>query len=151
MNRIITAALIAIAACLCAGQIRAQTPPPVIPPDWLPALTPSIKSILEELKNADTQAEMNALSKQIFEMRDAQLFIAYVRLYDRLDARARAKLLAEQKEWMAAREKAAAAAVKSKGGSLAPLEANDAAATLTEERLSELRARLKALRGKSKD
>jgi uncharacterized protein YecT (DUF1311 family) len=56
--------------------------------------------------------------------------------------------VAEQAKWLKARPKAAAAGVESKGGSLAPLEANNAELTYTEKRLAELRARLKAARKK---
>jgi uncharacterized protein YecT (DUF1311 family) len=77
-------------------------------------------------------------------MRDAQLFILYVRIYERLTKKEREKLLADQTAWLKSRKKAAAAAVESKGGSLAALEANDAEVTLTEKRIVEFRARLRA-------
>ncbi len=77
-------------------------------------------------------------------MTDAQLFVAYIRLYEKLSAKERAKLVEEQAQWLKKRPKAAEAAVESKGGSLAPLEANNAELTYTERRLVELRARLKA-------
>ncbi len=132
--------------CLLAFQpLNAEKPPAVAPEEWLPALFPSIQSALGHLKEAETQAEMNALSRQVAEMTDAQLYIAYVRLYQALGSKDRAALLAEQTEWLEKRQKAARAGVKAKGGSLAPLEANNAEVTLTEERLRELRARLKAI------
>lgn len=115
----------------------------IIPEEWLPALAPSIKSALEQLKEANSQAEMNALSRQVADMTDAQLFIAYVRLYEKLSTKEREKLVTEQAEWLKKRPKAAEAVVESKGGSLAPLEANNAEVTYTERRLVELRARLK--------
>jgi len=132
---------------LLAGGASAQTKTntKIIPPDWLPALAPSIQAALDDLKNADSQGEMNSLSRHVADMTDAQLFIAYVRLYERLPADARAELLAEQRQWLAKRPKVASDAVESKGGSLAPLEANNAELTYTEKRLAELRARLKAL------
>lgn len=77
-------------------------------------------------------------------MTDAQLFIAYVRLYERLSTKERTKLLQEQKEWLAKRPSVAKKGVESEGGSLAPLEANNAEVTYTEKRLQELRARFKA-------
>ena len=126
-----------------AGLLCAQTKPEIVPDDWLPALAPSIKSSLSDLKEAETQASMNALSREVAEMTDAQLFIAYVRLYERLSTKERAALYAEQAKWLKARAKAARDA-QAKGGSLAPLEANNAELTLTEKRLDELRARLKA-------
>ena len=130
--------------------VSAQTKTKIIPPDWLPALAPSIKSALDHLKEANSQMEMNLLSRQIADMTDAQLFIAYVRLYERLPQKERDALFAEQAKWLKARTKAAATGVESEGGSLAPLEANNAELTVTEKRLADLRARLKAL-GNKKD
>lgn len=121
----------------------------VLPSDWVPALAPSIRSALEQLKEANAQAEMNSISRQIADMTDAQLFIAYVRLYEKLTPKERRKLVEEQARWLEERPKAAEKGVESEGGSLAPLEANNAEVTYTEKRLAELRARLKAAGRKS--
>lgn len=126
-----------------AASALGQTKTTIIPADWLPALSPSIKSALENLKEANSQNEMNRLSREVADMTDAQLFIAYVRLYERLGTKERAALLAEQTKWLKARPRAAADGVESEGGSLAPLEANNAEVTYTEKRLADLRARLK--------
>jgi uncharacterized protein YecT (DUF1311 family) len=140
-------ALVVIAAARCATA--AEPPVKIVPQEWLPALAPSIQKALDDLKEADTQAEMNSLSRHVADMTDAQLFIAYIRLYERLPASQRDALLDEQTRWLARRAKVASDAVESKGGSLAPLEENNAELTYTEKRLVELRARLKALGGKS--
>ena len=131
--------------CLSASTspVAGQTKTEIVPEDWLPALAPSIKSTLSDLKEAESQAAMNTLSREVAEMTDAQLFIAYVRLYQRLSSKERAALYAEQTKWLTTRAKAAKDA-QAKGGSLAPLEANNAEVTLTEKRLDELRARFKA-------
>ena len=92
---------------------------------------------------------MNSISRQIADMTDAQLFIAYVRLYEKLTPKERRKLMEEQARWLEERPKAAEKGVESEGGSLAPLEANNAEVTYTEKRLAELRARLKAAGRKS--
>ncbi|MGZ5568702.1 MAG: lysozyme inhibitor LprI family protein [Limisphaerales bacterium] len=137
--------VIITSACvlLIARPAQAQTKSKIVPEDWLPALAPSIKSALEQLKDANSQAEMNSLSRQVADMTDAQLFIAYVRLYEKLSPKEREKLVAEQAEWLKKRPKVAEGGVQSKGGSLAPLEANNAEVTYTERRLAELRGRLK--------
>jgi uncharacterized protein YecT (DUF1311 family) len=122
----------------------------IIPEDWLPALAPSIKFALAQLKDANSQAEMNSLSRQVADMTDAQLFIAYVRLYERLPPKERSALRAEQTSWLAKRVKAAREGVESEGGSLAPLEANNVEVTLSEKRLADLRARLKSVEKKKK-
>jgi uncharacterized protein YecT (DUF1311 family) len=133
------------------APLSGQTKPTqIIPEGWLPALAPSIQSALDQLKGANAQAEMNLLSRQIADMTDAQLFIAYVRLYEKLPPKERAKLVEEQAAWLKKRPKVAEAGVESRGGSLAPLEANNAELTYTEKRLAELRARLKAAPAKKK-
>ncbi|MDQ3625971.1 MAG: lysozyme inhibitor LprI family protein [Verrucomicrobiota bacterium] len=135
----------AVVSALLMGSIPAAEPTTkIIPTDWLPALAPSISATLEQLKEANTQGAMNTLSKQVAEMTDAQVFIAYVRLYEQLSTKERQALFAEQAKWLKAREKAAKDGVESTGGSLAPLELNSAAVTFSEKRLAELRARLKA-------
>lgn len=144
--------LLAAGACLfllvgsALAQSKASTNRNIIPADWLPALAPSIKSGLDDLREATSQTEMNLLSRQIADMTDAQLFIAYVRLYERLSQKERDALFTEQTKWLKARVKAAQDGIESEGGSLAPLEANNAELTVTEKRLAELRARLKTLR-----
>lgn len=135
----------AVVSALLVGSLPAAEPTTgIIPADWLPALAPSIRSTLEQLKEANTQGAMNTLSKQVAEMTDAQVFIAYVRLYEQLSTKERQALFAEQAKWLKARAKAAKDGVESTGGSLAPLEANSAAVTFSEKRLAELRVRLKA-------
>jgi uncharacterized protein YecT (DUF1311 family) len=121
----------------------AQTTSKIIPADWLPALAPSIKSTLDELRDAKSQAEMNRLSREVADMTDAQLFIAYMRLYEKLSPKQREKLFEEQAAWLKKRPAAAKKGVESEGGSLAPLESNNAELTYTEKRLAELRARFK--------
>lgn len=130
-----------------AGQTK---PTPVIPEGWLPALAPSIESALADLKDANAQMEMNRLSRLIADMTDAQLFIAYVRLYEKLPPKEQTALVAEQAKWLKARVKAASDGIESEGGSLAPFEANNAELTFTEKRLAELRARLKTADKKKK-
>jgi uncharacterized protein YecT (DUF1311 family) len=129
-----------LASSLFGAETKASK---IIPEDWVPALAPSIKSALEQLKETNSQAQMNLLSREVADMTDAQLFVAYIRLYEKLSAKERAKLIDEQAQWLKKRPKAAEAGVESKGGSLAPLEANNAELTYTERRLVELRTRFK--------
>jgi len=72
---------------------------------------------------------------------DAQLFISYIQLMQRLDQQQRADLFKEQQAWLEARIQQASAAIISKGGSLAPLEYNDAFIEITEARLKDLQQR----------
>ncbi len=139
MRRFIAAVLLFFA--FARANVSAQTETAkVLPADWVPALSPSISAALQSLKGADSRAEMNSISRQVADMTDAQLFIAYVRLYNSLSPKERATLVTEQTKWLKARTQAA---VESESGSLAALEANNAEVTFTEKRLAELRARLK--------
>jgi len=139
-----------LSAVFLSQSSSAQTPKKsrIVPADWLPALAPSIDTALEDLKEANSQSAMNTLSRHIADMTDAQLFIAYVRLYEKLTAKERTKLVEKQSAWLKKRPKVAEAGIESEGGSLAPLEANNAEVTYTEKRLAELRARLKAVEKK---
>ena len=148
MHRVLfSAAFLLLVSPFCFSQTKPAT---IIPEGWLPALAPSIKTALDDLREANSQMEMNLLSRQVVEMTDAQLFIAYVRLYEKLSPKERAKLLEEQAAWLKKRPTVAEAGVESEGGSLAPLEANNAEVTYTERRLAELRARYKAASAKRK-
>lgn len=140
-----------VATFICASaSLNAQTKSRIVPEDWLPALAPSIKTSLDNLREANAQQEMNRLSREVADMTDAQLFIAYVRLYEKLTPKEREKLLAEQTAWLKKRPAVAKKGVESQGGSLAPLEANNAELTYTEKRLAELRARFKGVGAKKK-
>ena len=122
-------AVLLLAAFLVAPPAAAQSKTRITPDDWYPALNPSIRASLELLKEANSTAEMNALSRQVADMTDAQVYIAYIRLYERLSTKERAALLTEQTKWLKTRTKTAKDGVDSEGGSLAPIEANNAEVT----------------------
>ena len=149
--RVLAPALLLFGILAFPFSMLAQSKTKITPEDWYPALHASIVNALEQLKEADSQAEMNSLSRQVADMTDAQLYIAYVRLYERLGTKERAALLTEQTKWLKERIKVAKDAIESEGGSLAPLEANNAEVTYTETRLRELRARLKKITNKDDD
>jgi len=73
---------------------------------------------------------------------DAQLFITYVLLMERLDENDRRGLFNEQKIWLLQRAESARGAIVSKGGSLEALEYASAFRSITERRLAELDSRL---------
>lgn len=87
---------------------------------------------------------MNQLSRCLADLKDAQLFAIYVRLFETLGEAHRQSLIEEQKKWLGARRKAAENGVESEGGSLAPFEANSAEMKFTERRIGELTKRLSA-------
>ncbi|MEQ1635771.1 MAG: lysozyme inhibitor LprI family protein [Methylococcales bacterium] len=116
----------------------------LIPKHWSPSLD-QLKETLEASSKTEPQPPqqaMNLTSQNLADIRDAQLFIVYVQLMQKLNLRERKKLLKEQILWLEKRAESASASVTSKGGSLAPLEHSAAFSEITEKRLKELLKRL---------
>jgi len=84
------------------------------------------------------------ISSRLAEVYDAQLFVIYVRLLERLDAIQRQELFREQQHWLRDRASKAADQVQSKGGSLGALEYSGAFSDFTEKRIAELLRRMPA-------
>jgi len=117
---------------------------PIIPESWVPSLD-QVAQAIEESSQEDRQASqqiLNRISQNLADIRDAQLFIAYIQLMNVLDERGQTDLFEEQKRWLNQRDEKARAAIVSKGGTLASLEYSNAFHQFTEERLAELKARL---------
>lgn len=116
----------------------------LVPTEWKPSLE-QVQEDVEEIIAAQpnqSQQAMNRASQNMADLADAQLFISYILLMQKLDEKGRAELLKEQKAWLAQRATSAQAAVVSQGGSLAPLEYASAFGEITKKRLAELEARL---------
>ena len=107
-------------------------------------MTAASEWLEKDLTEMQAQQGMNQLSRCLADLRDAELFAIYVRLFERLSGPERRLLLQEQEAWLVARRKAAENAVESEGGSLAPYEANSAEMKFTERRIAELTKRLSA-------
>ena len=141
--------LLCVLPCgLVTNELRAQAPAQIVPAKWQPDLSSAVDWSAGDLKDATAQMQMNSLSRNIADMKDAQLFVLYVRLYERLDAKGREELFTEQAKWLKARTKAARNGVESEGGSLAGLELNTAEAEFTDKRITELTARLAVIEKK---
>ena len=116
----------------------------LVPESWVPSLGEVARSVEESLEREGgvPQQFANQASQNLADIRDAELFIAYVRLVRILDPRSRTALARDQKAWLRQREAEARKAVVSTGGSLAALEYSDAFRRITEKRLADLKARL---------
>ncbi|MGR9044921.1 MAG: lysozyme inhibitor LprI family protein [Gammaproteobacteria bacterium] len=136
------AALIAIGLILT-GCYPNKEPPVLAPASWQPSLEQVREFIagMPEHPASLDQLSLSTISQNLADIRDAQLYIAYIRLLLLLDDTERRALAREQQNWLLEREKAARKAVVSKGGSLAPLEYNEVFIRMTEARLSELEKR----------
>ena len=117
----------------------------ILPREWRPDITEASEWLHRDLTEMEAQQGMNRLSRCLADLKDAELFVIYVRLFEILSETERQSLIREQKQWLVAREGAAENAVESEGGSLAPYEANSADAKFTERRIAELKKRLSAL------
>jgi uncharacterized protein YecT (DUF1311 family) len=116
----------------------------LVPETWVPSLD-QVWEYVEEKSKSETNSSQKVLTQasvNLADLRDAQLFIAYVRLMQTLDVKEQDELFEEQKHWLSKRAEAAGASVASKGGTLELLEYSDAFAKITEQRLAELRRRL---------
>ena len=139
---VILSVTFAVATPLHAGS----SPDAVVPQGWHPDIAEAIDSARQDLKDAKAQMEINSLSRSIADMKDAELFVLYVRLYERLDPKQRQALREEQGRWLKARTKFAEKAIESPGGSLAAYESNTAESEFTDKRIAELTKRLDAFK-----
>lgn len=138
--------LAAVLLILGFASARAQEAQQQIRPQgWQPDISATVSRLKDALQEESAQQGINRLSREIADLLDAQLFIVYTRLSERLSPRKREQLSREQARWLSARSKHAEAAIESEGGSLAAFEANDAEATFTAKRIEELQRRLSAM------
>ena len=116
----------------------------LVPESWAPSLGEVARSVEESLEREGgvPQQIANQASQNLADIRDAELFIVYVRLVRMLDPRSRTALARDQRAWLRQREAEARRAVVSTGGSLAAFEYSDAFRRITEKRLGDLKARL---------
>jgi len=114
-----------------------------IPENWKPSLE-QVREQIDSLANQTapaSQQQLSQSSQNMADVADVQLFISYIQLMQRLDQQQRSDLFKEQQAWLETRIQQASAAIISKGGSLAPLEYNDAFIEITEARLKDLQQR----------
>jgi uncharacterized protein YecT (DUF1311 family) len=114
----------------------------ILPRGWRPDLSAAGEWLEKDLAETQAQQGMNQLTRCLADLKDAELLTIYVCLYETLKPREQQALLQEQTKWLSNRSKAAENAVESKGGSLAPTEANLAELKFTEKRIAELKKRL---------
>lgn len=93
----------------------------------------------EELQNAVTQADMNSLSLQLYEVWDGVLNEIWGILKENLSDSAMAKLTEEERKWIGEKERTVQeAGAEVEGGSLQPLIVNSKAYEMTHDRVFEL-------------
>jgi uncharacterized protein YecT (DUF1311 family) len=139
--------LVLMAAALLVGSLLPATAgapdvPTLVPAGWTPSLVQVREYLEDESGGGTSQQALNRASQNLADLQDAQLFITYVRLMETLSSKERRELVAEQKRWLVRREELASKAVRSRGGTLAPLEYSGTFLKITEERLRIFEKRL---------
>jgi len=93
----------------------------------------------ERLRHAQTQADLNLISGELYQTWDVALNNIWGILKETLDEDAMKALTAEEREWIAKKDKAVEeAGAEYEGGSMAPLVRNQEATSMTQERAYEL-------------
>jgi uncharacterized protein YecT (DUF1311 family) len=118
---------------------RAQSP--VIPKGWLKA--EDLERVEAPLqKQLDTGVAMLDTAWNMAAVKDAELFVVYVSVFEKLAEPERAALRKEQEAWLKRREKAAAAADDGKSGQIGHLQSASEHQDWTQKRIVELKKRL---------
>jgi len=114
------------------------------PKDWSPDLDEVTARFRDELKNAHGQQEINRLSGRLAEVRDGQLALVYIQLWQKLSPKEQASLKKEQTAWIQQREESAKkASLADERGSLALHDYCEDYIKITDLRIKELQKRLK--------
>ena len=133
-----------------ASSLRLAAEEPIVPQGWSPSLIDEINYLKSELESEQAQQGINSLTGHISSLLDAELFIIYVQLADRLDSKAKSALKQEQADWLKQRAKVTRiAGQKEEGGSASPMEENNAFVEFTEKRIKLLNDVLKKRTGMS--
>jgi uncharacterized protein YecT (DUF1311 family) len=137
-------AAICLALAMASPLLWAEDP--ISPKGWEPSTNAATQYLKDVVQDQTGQQVINRLTGYTADLLDAQLFVAYIKLYERLDEKGKATLKEEQTQWLKKREKVSTdAAQVDQGGSLSPMEGSVAFADFTTKRLHALEARLKKL------
>jgi len=124
---------------LFAGIAHAQTQ--VIPKDWIkPENLEGVQRSLQE--QLDTGRDMINTAWSMARAKDAELFITYIMVWEKLPATEREALRKNQETWLKQREKAVMKADDGKSGQMGRLNAASEHQEMTEARLKEIKKRL---------
>ena len=124
---------------LSASIAHAQTQ--VVPKDWIKPenLEGAQRPLQEQL---DTGKDMINTAWSMARVRDAELFIAYITVWEKLPANGREALRKDQETWLKQREKAVKAADDGASGQVGRLQAASEHQEMTAARLKEIKKRL---------
>jgi len=130
-----------VISLLATSVIPSHAQSPILPKGWLKIDDlDALEAPLQ--KQLDTGIAMLATAWNMAAVKDAQVFIAYVSLMDKLPESERAALRKEQAAWLKKREKAAAKADDGEGGQIGHLESATEHQEWSARRIVELKKRL---------
>jgi uncharacterized protein YecT (DUF1311 family) len=130
---------------LTLSALHAESPSPVVPKGWLEGgLRPELLAQVEDSLQSqlETGVAMNFTAWNMATVKDAQLLVVYLSLFEKLPEAGRKTLLKEQEDWLKRRQKASARADDGKSGSEGRLLAASEYQSWTEKRIAELKRRV---------
>jgi uncharacterized protein YecT (DUF1311 family) len=124
-------------------SVLSQAALQIVQDDWEPRLDSAIEILYYSIQRERvSQAEMNHVSSNVAGITDAQLFVTYTKLFQKLPTADQLELYREQEEWRAQRNVYAQKQIESHGGSLARLEYSEAFSEFTKLRIEDLKKRI---------
>lgn len=122
-----------------ASHSQAQTQ--IVPKDWInPESLADVQNPLQA--QLDTGKDMVSTAWSMARVRDAELFITYITVWEKLPANEREILFKEQEKWLKQRKKAVEEANDGKSGQIGRLQAVSEHQSMTEARIKEIKNRL---------
>lgn len=124
---------------LSVTQTHAQTQ--VVPKEWINL--ESLSEVQVPLQaQLDTGKSMVSTAWSMARVKDAELFVTYITVWEKLPAKEREVLLSEQEKWLSLRKKTVKEADDGKSGQVGRLEAASEHQRMTEARIEVLKGRL---------
>jgi uncharacterized protein YecT (DUF1311 family) len=129
------------------AHLCAANPEHPLPSEWKPDLS-LVEDVVTRHYEHGGQQGFNLQTGRIYEIRDFELALIYLQLYGVLSPKAQHGLKAEQAKWLKYRDNEVDKVTPkdSERGTIAPMEENDLATKITEERIKELKARFEKTR-----
>ncbi|CAN5743727.1 hypothetical protein BH11VER1_BH11VER1_40660 [soil metagenome] len=124
---------------LSVTQTHAQTQ--VVPKEWINA--ESLSEVQMPLQaQLDTGKSMVSTAWSMARVKDAELFVIYITVWEKLPAKEREVLFNEQEKWLSLRKKTVKDADDGKSGQVGRLEAASEHQRMSEARIEVLKGRL---------
>jgi uncharacterized protein YecT (DUF1311 family) len=139
--------LVSSMALITFANVCAASPEHPLPAEWKPDLS-LVEDVVKRHYENGGQQGFNLQTGRTYEIRDVELALIYLQLYAVLPAKEQRTLKTEQAKWLKYRDDEVDKVTPkdSARGTIAPMEENDRATKISEERIKELKARFEKLR-----